>query len=603
MSSFAFLSLFVFCYARQKDSYYELAKGMLDHAEHYKFEVIYELLTESMQLKNPESFAVLGELYLFGNIELNIERNVKLASEYLEKAAELGSIRALFFIYVIKQESLLTNEFEEIDSVLQFEKFPKKFELSNSKSEDLLKLAQLSAIYQCIKSKNYTIPSFLLKSLENDSIPAINFPYLEDKMCNLDEETTYSALLLAYHGRNYIEKLGKPMHSFRRIDLEMETIYGDNAEKQISLLSKHFETHRFTPGMINLSKDYIHGNQQAGIEPDAVQAKELLDKSISLGDYKAAADLGNMYYKGLGVEKNITKALEYFDQAKEVNSVDAYRYLSIIYQRGEGVEVNNTLAFEYAKAAAELGDVQSINNLGVFYILGTGVEIDKNKGIELMNKSANLGSFAAKYNIGCLYFNGDDIEKDLNQAFKLFMEVTYEAQMDGFMAKAYKMFRAGDLEGAYLNFLCAAALGYQEARRSLAYFFEKDLNVSVCKMGKEYCMGVWLFRSIIENGDKWSYTKIAGILLKGGENFLPDPLTAHEYYENAPVTGEILYKLASMYENGIGCDRDIEKALEIYEKIIYLSKRREIDSLAMYPAIISLNYLKLKKWVYSFLGE
>ncbi|OMJ80385.1 hypothetical protein SteCoe_19380 [Stentor coeruleus] len=603
MSFFPFISLFVFCYARHIDSYYELAKGMLDHVEHYKFEEIYELLVESMNLGNPESFTALGELYLFGNIELNIERNFKLAGEYLEKAVELGSNRGLFFAYVITQENLLTNEFEEIDSIIQFEKFPKKFTLSSSKSEDLLKLAQLSAIYECIKSRNHTTPAFLLKSLENDSKPAVNFPYLEDETCNLDEETTYSALLLAYHGRNHIEKLGKPEHNFKRIDLEMETIYGENAEKQISLLSKHFETHRFTPGMISLSKDYIHGNQQAGIEPDATQAKELLDRAINLGDYKASADLGNMYYKGLGVDKNITKALEYFNQAKEANSVDAYRILSIIYQRGDGVEVNNTLAFEYAKTAAELGDVQSINNLGVYYMLGIGVEVDKNKGIELMNKSAILGSFAAKYNVGCLYFNGEDIEKDFNRAFKLFMEVIYEAQIDGFMAKAYKMFRAGDLEGSYLNFISAAALGYQEARRSLVYLFDKDLNVSVCKMGKEYCMGVWLYRSIIENGDKWSYTKLAGILLKGGESFLPDLLAAHEYYQNAPVTGEILYKLAYMYENGIGCNKDIEKALELYERIIYLSKKREIDLFAMYPAMISLNYLKLKKWVHSILGE
>jgi TPR repeat protein len=186
------------------------------------------------------------------------------------------------------------------------------------------------------------------------------------------------------------------------------------------------------------------------------------------------------------------------------------------------------------------------------------------------------------------------VEKNLSIAFNYFMDTVYGAQIDGYMAKAYKRFREGDKKGSYLYYIMASSLGYQSARTSLAYFFEKGLNLNKCWLGKELCLANYLIRAITENGDKWANEKLAKLLYTGGEFLKANFSEAYLFYQNAPKTGEVLFTLGYLNEHGLGCSQNLTAAECCYLEIISLADGKKIEQASKYPALIALYKLRFK---------
>lgn len=94
--------------------------------------------------------------------------------------------------------------------------------------------------------------------------------------------------------------------------------------------------------------------------------------------------------------KNYSKALEYYQKAAKYGSIDSLANLGGMYFDGLGVVTNYQKAFEYYQFAAEKGDVFAQYNIGYMYENGFGVDKDINLAREWYQKAADQGDIDAQ---------------------------------------------------------------------------------------------------------------------------------------------------------------------------------------------------------------
>ncbi len=79
------------------------------------------------------------------------------------------------------------------------------------------------------------------------------------------------------------------------------------------------------------------------------------------GDSRAQANLGMLYFLGLGTAKDYQKAFYWYRQAAIAGDADAQRYLGYLYQEGLGVRVDRLLAWGWYNLAASQGQKMAQN--------------------------------------------------------------------------------------------------------------------------------------------------------------------------------------------------------------------------------------------------
>ena len=374
--------------------------------------------------------------------------------------------------------------------------------------------------------------------------------------------------------------------------------------KSLTLYLKSPEDNFDSKAFFKMGNFYMYGSIQNGIEKNYENALKYYQKSYDLGNAHARAMLGKIYMFGLAnQEQNTTKGIEFLGDAIAKGSIDAMATLGYAYQNGIGVEVNDRKAFFYIKMAADQKHLESINNLGMLYLTGKGTLIDTELGLKYLTIAAMNNYFKGKLHIANLLFLGELLPKSYEMAFSLSIDVISEGIGSKYMANAYKSFRENDFEGAYIYFLTSAALGNVNAIQSLIYLIENSLiNISPISSIENY-LGFYLLKSISINNDEWSYEKMAKILYNGGKNFSANFTQAYEYYMKVNSSGEALYLLAHMTEEGLGCEKDLSKALSMYESIIIRANNGNIDRKALYPAILSKFRINLKIFINKILTD
>ena len=159
-------------------------------------------------------------------------------------------------------------------------------------------------------------------------------------------------------------------------------------------------------------------------------------------------------------------------------------------------------------------------------------EEDYKTAIRLYKKSARLGNADAMYSIGYMYKNGFGVRRSLSKAVRWYDKAIRAGSQ---MAAAMKglMYEIGDgvkmdTRAAYELYLSAA---------------EQEHPFAQVLLGNMYFNGV-------EGAVERDYVK------------------ARQWYEKAArYDNEVaLTTLAFIYENGIGTDRDIEKAISLYRR-------------------------------------
>jgi len=172
----------------------------------------------------------------------------------------------------------------------------------------------------------------------------------------------------------------------------------------------------------NLGVIYKNGQ---GVESDNKKAFEWYTKAAAQGNIDAQTDLGRLYATGEGVEKDLDKAIELFKKAVEGGYKNSF-YLAYAYE----TKGNYTEAYKYYQQNNETG------KFGYYFYEGKTINQDYGKAVEYWEISAQKATIY-NFPLAVAYFSGKGVQKDTNKAYSLISGVL-EKYKDKDILKNYK---------------------------------------------------------------------------------------------------------------------------------------------------------------------
>ena len=296
-----------------------------------------------------------------------------------------------------------------------------------------------------------------------------------------------------------------------------------NAKEHIDRINKKIEEER------------KNNNDKINYEDKTI---EELEELVKQNDDKAIHELGLRYYDGKGVEKDYNEAYKWFEQSANLGDSESLYQLGYMNVKGFGVEPSYEKAVEYYKKAIELGNVKAMYNLAYIYQYALGGFDNIEEAIELYKKAANLGDAKSMYQLGNIYFEGDGVKSDYLEAFNWFEK--------------------------------SSELGNSDAMYMIANMYENGYGVKM-NFGKalEYCKKASNLGNVKAKQNLDKLKKINEHVNPKGINY--EDKSIEELEELVKQNDDkAMYELGIRYCDGRGVEKDIEKALDLFEHAIIL---------------------------------
>lgn len=235
-------------------------------------------------------------------------------------------------------------------------------------------------------------------------------------------------------------------------------------------------------------------------------------------------------------------------------------------------------ASEANKESAKEKDAESLYNLGMNYYKGKGVNKDYAEAVKYLEEAVVMNHHEAEFTLGYCYFNGYGVNKSHQEAFKLYLKAAEGGSVKGMcnLAICYK-FGYGVKESASqaaVWFEKAAGLKNYYAQCELAILYRDGLGVKK-SLKKEF----ELLLDAAENGYPFAQYQV-GIYYRDGDGFIKENLSEAVKWLNKGAMqnhGDSACTLASLYENGLGVNKSLNKALKYYED----AKKFGLDTIYM----------------------
>ena len=273
-------------------------------------------------------------------------------------------------------------------------------------------------------------------------------------------------------------------------------------------------------------------------------------------------------------------------------NVKSQSYVAGCYMFGDcGASINYEEAVKWARLAAEKDDDYAQYLLGFAYSCGFGVDVDEEKAVEWYEKSAKQGRESAQDNLAFIYFRGLGVEPNYDRALELFLNAKEEKQKSYFIGacyfkikrneEAFKYFQKAYKEKPSLESYIYSLLALEECYS--AGLGVKQNSRKAKKLSHELIELEFnnpnVRRSIVEQ-IQGAYYAFWGLE--------KDYNMAKHYYEMAKEAGDGAdgtYGLATLYMNGLGVEKNYEKALYYYNHYIKwcygLLKNKRPDELSL----------------------
>ena len=329
-----------------------------------------------------------------------------------------------------------------------------------------------------------------------------------------------------------------------------------NLFEAVKMWKRSSELH-YIPACGRLGASYLRGE---GCKKDVEKGLELLEKAAMAGDGSAAGILGD-YYSSNKEGNDADKAAEFYEMAldggKEIALYDlgmmfrtkdpekACRYFRRGYKNGdtgcsieyammrfngEGCEKDEELAFKIFLKYAELGNRYLMGWVGNCYLRGIGVNPNPKKAKEWFARGHEKGDAFCTFKLAYFYFFGVATRTDADYAIELLR----------------KSFERGSKEAAY----------------ELGDIYEHDQEL------KSIPDAIFWYMAGAEAGDCDCMIQLAkhyesGAFINGSEK------KAFELYNKAYDTcrsGVAAAEIGRCYEDGIGTEKDVDKAINWYLK-------------------------------------
>ncbi|MFZ6770009.1 SEL1-like repeat protein [Undibacterium sp. Di26W] len=291
----------------------------------------------------------------------------------------------------------------------------------------------------------------------------------------------------------------------------------------------------------------VHAN---GVYKMGVLWEEVLDARIKqLRLSPEACDRDAVFTHAMGIlnakedKKDILLAVELLEMSASAGHGTAQLKLAELYLQGHLVRQNKETASSFFAKVAESEDGDAVSKLAQRYADGKDVEQNITYAIQLWQRAAELGDSNAQYALGNQYQQGEHLEKNLALAFNYFERAAGQKQ-------AAALHAAG---------LCLeSGSGVEQNMEKAIAFFQRAADLydmqAIFKMAELYEAGYEAGNIVEKNlGKAFSCYKLAA----DDYDFAQKELAK--------------YKVAFMYEHGLGVAQQYNKALEYYEamKSIY----------------------------------
>ncbi len=314
----------------------------------------------------------------------------------------------------------------------------------------------------------------------------------------------------------------------------------------------------------------------------------------------------------LRVENKFDEAAALYQKLADDGDAYAMWRLSAAYSNGDGVDCDKAKSFELLKQAAKAGCEEAKCDLAFAYMFGwfgTGLETEKGKGMmdELIQKSNNAHVLSRYASL--IFFGSGPYEEDREKAIAILNKVndkdypTYcEIMGDVYLYGTDEI--AIDVQKS-IDFYTKA---FKNGRRNCAYFLQSiyalgrgevkadeakrmewldkgiKCNQTDCMVTmaliclyedsvyKEYHnpqKGVDLLKKAARHGSGVAYY-LLGTLYYEGDLLKKDDKKAFENWQKAaslkdPHGGS---HLAYAYIEGVGCDKDVAKGIDVYKQAV-----------------------------------
>ena len=240
--------------------------------------------------------------------------------------------------------------------------------------------------------------------------------------------------------------------------------------------------------------------------------------------------LGIAYESGISTEADKKKASLYYKASRYAGNLDGkYLYAAL----KQDTEPENREHLSEMLEAAEQGSVLGLTHVGDNYYFGSlGLPVDLSKAYEYFERAARANGALALYYTAYGYRKGEGVPQDHELAYMFALRAKEKEVPRAYRILAF-MYESGD-------------------------FVDKDLNKAVEMYGEA-----------IKRGDYLSYCYMGYVC-----GLLGDTAKKVELYKKAAElaqTGEIksglpFYRMAILYDDGIGVSCDYETATEYYLK-------------------------------------
>lgn len=282
------------------------------------------------------------------------------------------------------------------------------------------------------------------------------------------------------------------------------------------------------------------------------QTDKWAEQGNAMGMCMAAAEYRDgKTLSGLPHEKDILKAIELFEKAFAAGAKEGAKELAKMYEEGIGVSSDPAKAHEWTLKAAELGDVVSQVSAGLNFLRGNGVAKDAITAVKWFKKAAEQGSRVGMSFVGDSFKYGWGVNVDTAQA-----AAWYEKAI---APEAENSFEEDDdeIEPSY------------EAMMELA-----ELLLDGNGVEKDVDSAVNLIKESAEGGVAKAQFMYGSILVRpealGVEDVAQDVSSGVEWIKKAAEQsfGMSECTLAAFYIQGIGVEKNLVKAKELYERAI-----------------------------------
>ncbi|KAI8822022.1 uncharacterized protein EV422DRAFT_495023 [Fimicolochytrium jonesii] len=324
---------------------------------------------------------------------------------------------------------------------------------------------------------------------------------------------------------------------------------------------------------------YLFEEGFAGLPRDEVAAVRWYALAAHQGYPWAQCNLGFCLVSGIGVaaRDEVRGAYWYHAAARQGHS-RAQHNLGHAYLYGIGVRRDEHRAVEWFLRAARANNPFALHSLGYCFHHGIAVPTDERRALALYRRAAKLGHPPAQLSLGRCYLDGvgvstgeddepDTVAQNNRRAFKWIRRAALAGGNDLAMNTLAHLYEAGigvraSFRKAITHYWNSARMGNSCALANLSFI------TPLFRPTPQQVLH--LVRLAANEGQPRAQERLGDLLFMGNPrlNLPRDYSEAVMWYELSAMGGNItaMTKLGNCLEGGIGCERDVDSAVDWFAK-------------------------------------